>query len=134
MLSGYVNKERLEIQTKEKIVRVNVEIADTEEKRQKGLMFRKSLGDNEGMLFVFEDERNVTFWMKNMFVPLDMIFISSNGTINEIKENVQPCLVEPCELYQSIYPSKYVLEMNANFCKKNGISVGNSIKFLYFSN
>jgi len=62
---------------------------------------------------------------------LDMIFISSNGTINEIKENIQPCLAEPCEIYKSIYPVKYVLEVNANFSRNNNISVGDKVKFLF---
>jgi uncharacterized protein len=130
MLSGCVKREEIEIQTRDRSVIINAEIADTEEKRERGLMFRKNLGKNDGMLFVFDDERYVTFWMKNTLIPLDIIFISSNGTINEIKENVQPCLAEPCELYPSTYPVKYVLEVNANFTRINGISIGDRIRFL----
>ena len=126
-LSGCVKKDKIEIRTIEKNVTVNVEIADTYKKRERGLMFRKSLGKNDGMFFIFEDERYVVFWMKKTFIPLDMIFISSNGTINEIKENIQPCLVDPCQLYPSLNPSKYVLEVNANFSRNNGISVGDKI-------
>jgi uncharacterized membrane protein (UPF0127 family) len=132
LLSGCVKKEIVEIQTMEKNISIKVEVADTDLKRERGLMFRKKLGENDGMLFVFDDEKYVTFWMKNTLIPLDIIFISSNGTINEIKENVQPCLADPCELYPSVNPSKYVLEVNANFSKKNGISVGDSVKFLSF--
>jgi len=130
MLSGCVKRKEIEIQTRDRSVIINAEIADTEEKRERGLMFRKSLGKNDGMLFVFDDERHVTFWMKNTLIPLDIIFISSNGTINEIKENVQPCLAELCELYPSTYPVKYVLEVNANFTRINGISIGDRIRFL----
>jgi uncharacterized protein len=131
ILSGCTNKSKLEINTREKSIVVNVEIADTDEERKRGLMFRKSLGTNDGMLFIFEREEYVAFWMKNTFIPLDMIFISSNGTINEIKENIQPCLAEPCEIYKSIYPVKYVLEVNANFSRNNNISVGDKVKFLF---
>jgi len=131
-LSGCVKKEIIEIRTIEKNIIIKVEVADTEQKREIGLMFRENLDENKGMLFVFDDEKYVTFWMKNTLIPLDIIFISSNGTINEIKENVQPCLADPCELYPSVNPSKYVLEVNANFSKKNGISVGDSVKFLSF--
>jgi uncharacterized membrane protein (UPF0127 family) len=129
MLSGCVKREEIEIQTSEGSVIINAEIADTDEKRERGLMFRKSLGKNDGMLFVFDDEKHVTFWMKDTLIPLDIIFISSNGTINEIKENVQPCLAEPCELYSSLYPVKYVLEVNANFTRSNGIEVGDRVVF-----
>jgi len=129
ILSGCVKKEKVEIQTKDKIIILNVEVAETEEERKRGLMFRKNLGENEGMLFVFEDERHVTFWMKNTFIPLDIIFVSSNGTINEIKENLQPCIADACELYPSLYPVKYVIEVNANFSKNNGVAVGDRVIF-----
>jgi len=127
LLSGCVEKT-VEIYTSSGVVKVNVERADTLEERAKGLMFRKQLGKNSGMLFVFDEEDYVTFWMKNTLIPLDMIFISANGTINEIKENVQPCLKDPCELYPSLHPSKYVLEVNANFSKENNVNVGDFIK------
>ncbi|MEM5777567.1 MAG: DUF192 domain-containing protein [Candidatus Aenigmatarchaeota archaeon] len=129
-LSGCVEKV-IEIYTSDhRIVKVNAEVADDNEERARGLMFRESLAKNNGMIFVFDKEMNVTFWMKNTFLPLDMIFISSNGTINEIKENVQPCYEDPCPIYPSLYPSKYVLEVNANFSKKNNIKVGDIVKNL----
>jgi uncharacterized membrane protein (UPF0127 family) len=63
-----------------------------------------------------------------MRIPLDMIFISENGTINEIKEDLKPCEKEPCLLYPSNFPVKYVLEVNSGFCRQNNIKVGDKVK------
>ncbi|MEM5799211.1 MAG: DUF192 domain-containing protein [Candidatus Aenigmatarchaeota archaeon] len=129
-LSGCIQKN-IEIYTSDgRIVKVNAEVADDNEERARGLMFRKNLPQNNGMLFVFDEEINITFWMKNTLIPLDMIFISSNGSINEIKENIQPCYEDPCPIYPSLYPSKYILEVNANFSKKNNIKVSDFVKNL----
>ncbi|MCS7135198.1 MAG: DUF192 domain-containing protein [Candidatus Aenigmarchaeota archaeon] len=129
LLSGCLSeKKEILIHTANNTIKVRVEIADTEEKRRKGLMFRQNLKENEGMLFVFEEEMHVSFWMKNTFLPLDMIFISSNGTINEIKQNLKPCFHDTCEIYKSSHPSKYVLEVNANFAERNNIKVGDLIR------
>ncbi len=125
-LSGCVNKN-VEIFTNEGVVKVNVEVANNDVEISKGLMYRDKLGKYNGMLFVFNEERYVSFWMKNTLIPLDMIFISANGTINEIKQDIQPC-VDECEIYPSLHPSKYVLEVNANFSKENNISVGDFVK------
>ena len=67
-----------------------IEIADTEPAREKGLMFRKNLPDGQGMLFDFQREQDVSFWMKNTYIPLDMIFIRGNGRILRIAENAKP--------------------------------------------
>ncbi len=110
-------------------VEIDIEIADDPKERSKGLMYRKSLPQNSGMLFIFENERNVSFWMKNTLIPLDMIFIAENGTITEIKQNIQPCESDPCESYPSNEPTKYVLEVNANFSKENNIQVGDKLEW-----
>ncbi|MCX7648651.1 MAG: DUF192 domain-containing protein, partial [Elusimicrobiales bacterium] len=67
---------------------INLEIARTEYERRLGLMFRKELCQNCGMIFVFEEEDQKTFWMKNTYIPLDIIFLSKNMRINDIFENV----------------------------------------------
>jgi uncharacterized protein len=67
-----------------------VEIADTPEGQSYGLMYRTELEENRGMLFIFDQERQLSFWMKNTFIPLDIIFIDSDGTINTIHENTKP--------------------------------------------
>jgi uncharacterized membrane protein (UPF0127 family) len=77
------------------------------------------------MLFVFEDVKYLSFWMKNTYIPLDMIFVDKDLRIVDTKEDVQPCLQEDiCPSYPSKQPAKYVLEVNAGFIQQNGIRVG----------
>ena len=107
------------------IARVFVEVADDQDETMRGLMFRKDLSWNAGMLFVFYDEEPRTFWMKNTLIPLDMIFVDSNLKIVDIKENVPPCAEgDECPLYPSRERAQYVLEVNAGFVQENGIKIG----------
>jgi YVTN family beta-propeller protein len=107
------------------IARVFVEVADDQDETMRGLMFRKHLPWNAGMLFVFHNEEPRTFWMKNTFIPLDMIFVDSNLKIVDIKENVPPCAQgDECPLYPSKERAQYVLEVNAGFVQENGIKIG----------
>ena len=107
------------------IIHVFVEVADDDDERTRGLMFRKNLSRDAGMLFIFYNEEPQTFWMKNTLIPLDMIFINSTLKIVDIKENVPPCIQgEECPLYPSREPAQYVLEVNAGFVQRNGIKIG----------
>jgi uncharacterized membrane protein (UPF0127 family) len=106
-------------------VEVPVEVASTQAERQKGLMFRSSL--EGGMLFIFEGEQNLGFWMKNTLIPLDMIFINSGFEIVKIHTAV-PCEEDPCPIYNSEAPALYVVEVNAGFAKENGIDIGDSVE------
>lgn len=108
-------------------IKVKAEIADSPEEITTGLMFRESLPKNRGMLFVFPDSATRNFWMKNMLIPLDMLFISENMTIAKVHHAV-PCVSEPCPLYNSERPVKYVLEVNGNFTGNAGIREGGKIK------
>ena len=112
--------------TPEKQVPVFVEIADEPSEQSEGLMFRKSLDKDKGMLFVFEEEMTQSFWMKNTLIPLDMFFINSENAIVDIQE-AEPCKTEDCQIYVSSEPAKYVLEVNKGFSKENNISIGNDI-------
>jgi uncharacterized protein len=104
---------------------VFVEVADDQDETMRGLMFRKHLPWNAGMLFVFYDEEPRTFWMKNTLIPLDMIFVDSNLKIVDIKENVPPCAQgDECPLYPSRERAQYVLEVNAGFVQENSIKIG----------
>ncbi len=103
----------------------SVEIARTPEEKQKGLMFRESLSDDSGMLFVFENDAPRTFWMKNTLITLDMIFIDESMKIVEIKADVPPCEEDPCPTYTS-KPAKYVLEINGGVAEQNKIVVNSS--------
>jgi YVTN family beta-propeller protein len=104
---------------------VYVDVANDPEEQSRGLMFRKSMEWNNGMLFVYEDVKYLSFWMKNTYIPLDMIFADKDLRIVDIKQDVQPCLQEDiCPSYPSKQPAKYVLEVNAGFVQQNGIRVG----------
>lgn len=105
-------------------VRVDVEVAKTDAQRSRGLSGRRYLGDYEGMLFVFESVVNSPFWMKDMVIPLDILFIDSQGYIVDIKENQQPCSGNYCPPISSRDPFMYVLEVNAQFCEENSIEEG----------
>lgn len=100
---------------------VKVEVARSSAAVQRGLMYRTSMPAEEGMLFVFPDERPRTFWMKNTCIPLDMLFLAKDGTVVGILEQV-PVLNQasrgvPC-------PAGYVLEMNAGWARRHGVKPG----------
>lgn len=120
------NFEKIAIGNGKEVIDVDVEIADDDEERVQGLMFRKNLNRDSGMLFVFENEGYQTFWMKNTLIPLDMIFIDKGFEIVDIK-NAVPCEEEPCKLYKSSKPAKYVLEVNSGFAIKNNVKIGDKI-------
>jgi uncharacterized membrane protein (UPF0127 family) len=105
---------------------VSVEVVKTQEARQLGLMYRKSLAKKSGMLFIFENEREHPFTMKNTYIPLDMIFINRSKKIAGIVNNTAPKTKGP---YTINAPSLYVLEVNAGFCRDNGIKKGDSVIF-----
>ncbi|MDD3474967.1 MAG: DUF192 domain-containing protein [Candidatus Dojkabacteria bacterium] len=105
-------------------VRVGVEIADDDLERSRGLSGRSSLGDYEGMLFVFQNEVNNPFWMKDMLISLDIVFIDSDNFIVDIKGNQQPCSDTYCPSVYSNENFMYVLEVNSDFCAENDIEVG----------
>jgi uncharacterized membrane protein (UPF0127 family) len=100
---------------------VSVEIASNDETRARGLMFRRSMPEDAGMLFVFAEERHQSFWMKNTYLPLDMLFVDAKGTIVGIVENA-----EPHTLTSRSVPgvSKFVLELNGGWCARHGVAAG----------
>lgn len=105
---------------------VSAEKAQTEQARDRGLMFRASLGENDGMLFYFAQEQRYSFWMKNTFIPLEAIFLDSNLVVVDIME-MDPCTVQgfgDCPSYIPARSALYVLEVNQNFSSKHGISTG----------
>lgn len=108
-------------------IRVDVEVADTEALRNLGLSGRRYLGDYNGMLFVFNEKVGNPFWMKDMYINLDIIFIDEKGFIVDIKENNEPCTEVHCPQIVSAVPYKYVLEVNGGFCEINGVKEGQSV-------
>ncbi len=120
----------LEIKFAKKLVGVGqtqvlVEIADTEEKRQRGLMYRKVLASDSGMLFIFSEEEPRSFWMKNTFIPLEIGFFDRNGKLIDIQE-MKPVKseMEIPKSYASRSPAMFALEVNPGWFKKNNIRVG----------
>jgi len=117
-------------------VDIFVEIADTPEKQVKGLAGRKSLKENEGMLFLFPEEGYKTFWMKGMLIPIDIIWINKDQIVH-IDENVLPPNTDTpnhkLNLFTSPYPVDKVLEVHTGFSQKNGIKVGDKVLFRLFN-
>lgn len=106
-----------------------VEIADEEAEWKKGLMVRDSLLPDHGMLFIFDKERELSFWMEEMKFPLDMIFMDQNFRVIQIFENNQPCEGAACPIVKPEKRAKYVLEINAGLAMKKGISPGQRAEF-----
>lgn len=106
-------------------IRLNVELADTPAEREKGLMFRKSMKESDGMLFVFDDEQKLNFWMKNTYIALDIAYIDKNGIINEIYR-MKP--LDVSVIYNSIKPAKYALEVNSGWFGRHNIKPGSEIE------
>lgn len=114
----------LVIQTAKGRLNFTVEMATTGEQQQIGLMFRKTLAPNAGMLFDFGQERPQAFWMKNTLIPLDMFWTDTSGRIAWIAESVPPCTADPCPEYPPRAVAQYVIETNAGFAKRHGVKVG----------
>jgi uncharacterized membrane protein (UPF0127 family) len=120
----------LEITTKSGVHVFAVEMASTPEEQAKGLMFRRNMPEGQGMLFDFHREQPTSFWMKNTYIPLDMIFIRGDGRILRIAENTVP-LSEA--LVTSGGPVRAVLEVNAGTARKLGIAPGDRVAHPIFS-
>lgn len=106
-----------------------VEIADTKIKREQGLMNRAELKGNMGMLFVFNEEKQYSFWMKNTLIPLDIIWLNNDKRVVYIINNIPACQTEPCPEYKPAQTAKYVLEVNQGIAQKNNLSIGDQVDF-----
>ncbi|OAF05685.1 hypothetical protein AYJ54_01935 [Bradyrhizobium centrolobii] len=114
----------LEIVTKNGVQVFSVEMATTEEEKQTGLMYRKELADGKGMLFDFNPEQEVSMWMKNTYISLDMIFIRADGRILRIAENTEPLSTR---IISSQGLARAVLEVPAGTAQKYGIRPGDRV-------
>jgi uncharacterized membrane protein (UPF0127 family) len=108
-------------------VTVEVEVVQTPEQRQRGLMYRKQLDPERGMLFLFEQPQQLTFWMHNTLIPLDMIFITSDWTVLGVVENATPLTDAPRSVPG---PGQFVLEVNAGFARRHGLYAGTRVSYL----
>lgn len=103
--------------------RLKIEIADTPSRRERGLMDRKSLGEDNGMLFKFPYKDFLRFWMKDTYIPLDIAFLDDEGEVLQIKEMYPRCT----KAIQSDYPCRYALEVNHGWFDKNDVGVGDKV-------
>ena len=120
----------LEIVTRNGVQVFSVEMATTEQEKETGLMYRKELADGKGMLFDFSPEQQVSMWMKNTYISLDMIFIRSDGRILRIAENTEPLSTS---IISSGGLAKGVLEVIAGTAKKYGIQPGDRVAHPLFN-
>lgn len=109
---------------------VRAELAITPEERAQGLMFRQKLAFDQGMLFVFEREGIHSFWMKNMLIPLDLIWLDKEKRVVHVEHKVPPCAKEPCPTYASKVPALYVLELKAGSFKERGLKLFDRLDFV----
>mgnify|MGYP002007606087 FL=1 len=127
LISFYTfSNEKIGVSIYNKNITFNVEVAKTIEERRIGLMYRKKLLNNEGMLFIFPREKIIQLWMKNTYIPLDVIFISENKVIVDIKKNMEK-LSET--IVKSKVKSRYALEFNAGLINKLDIEIGDKVLF-----
>ncbi|HET7191915.1 MAG TPA: DUF192 domain-containing protein [Pseudolabrys sp.] len=122
--SWSAGQQTLEIASKTGVHVFSVEVADNDAERAKGLMYRKDLAEGRGMLFDFHRDQEVSFWMQNTYIPLDMIFIRGDGRILRIEENTEPLSTR---LIPSRGPVRAVLEVIGGSARKLGIAPGDRV-------
>ncbi|MBN1331658.1 DUF192 domain-containing protein [Candidatus Dojkabacteria bacterium] len=116
------------VQTTDGIKHLKLEIARTPQERSTGLMNRSLLASDNGMLFVFENEQMLEFWMKDTYISLDIAFLDGNQKIINIEENAKP--LDTSLRYKSESPAKYAIEMNSGWFATNNVQTGDSFNFI----
>lgn len=106
---------------------ISAEVADTMPAIQRGLMYRETLEENDGMFFVFDHLDVYPFWMKNVNFPLDIVWLDNSYRVVHIELNVPGCLSETCATYTPTVPARFVLETRAGVVSANGITVGDVV-------
>lgn len=107
-----------------------LELALTPEEQAQGLMYRESLPERTGMLFVFTEDAAHHFWMKNTMIPLDMIWMDAAGRVVFVSADTPPCKADPCGTYGPDTPARQVLEIAGGMAKKENVTVGSQLKIL----
>jgi uncharacterized protein len=118
--------KKIKVTSGAKIFNLTVKVADTPQKRDKGLMYVQKLPKNEGMLFVFSEKTYGGFWMKNTLIPLSIAFLDSNGKILKILDML-PCKEDYCPTYDPELYYDYALEVNLGWFEKNQIKEGDFV-------
>jgi uncharacterized membrane protein (UPF0127 family) len=109
---------------------LHVEIADSPMRRQLGYMFREQVGPEDGMIFLFEEAEFHSFWMKNVTIPLDILWIAGDGTVVDVSLQTPACAEDPCPSYRPMGRALYVLELAGGRAKKLGIHPGQTLQIL----
>ncbi|MCP4899199.1 MAG: DUF192 domain-containing protein [bacterium] len=109
---------------------VTLELAITPDELSRGLMYRPSLPEDRGMLFIHQQATLPTMWMKHTLIPLDLIYLSKEGIVVDLHKEAQPCPAEPCPLFKASAPTLAVLELLGGSASRHNIEVGTRIKFL----
>lgn len=118
-------RSALSVETTTGVYPYQVEVADTEKSRERGLMFRREVAPGTGMLFDMGVTRDVAFWMHNTFVPLDIVFISDKGRVLSIAHNARP---QSDTRIPSEFPVRFVLELPSPEAKRIGLAVGDHVR------
>jgi len=121
-LANGLRKESVTIGT----ARIDAWVSDTQASRNQGLMNVQRIGENEGMIFVYDRPGMYRFWMKNTLIPLDLIFVSDNLTVISI-QHMRPCVQDLCLLYEPPSEIMYAIEVNDGFTEINNVMVGEQI-------
>ncbi len=121
---AFFKRGSLKIETKNGPVALDVEIAGTERERERGLMFRRELPENQGMFFLFGGEQQITMWMKNTYIPLDMVFIGDDWRIVHIAHDAEPLSTD---IVPSVHPASRVLEIGGGQAGKLGLADGDKV-------
>jgi uncharacterized membrane protein (UPF0127 family) len=125
------SKSKLVIETAKGKFPFDIELALTPPQMEQGLMFRRSLAADAGMLFDYGDPQPVAMWMKNTLIPLDMVFIGKDGTVVDFRERAVPMSLDTIE---PKVPARAVLEVNAGTAQRLGLQVGNTVHHAFFGN
>jgi uncharacterized membrane protein (UPF0127 family) len=125
------SKSKLVIETAKGKFPFDIELALTPPQMEQGLMFRRSLAADAGMLFDYGDPQPIAMWMKNTLIPLDMVFIGKDGTVVDFRERAVPMSLDTIE---PKVPARAVLEVNAGTAQRLGLQVGNTVHHAFFGN
>jgi len=107
---------------------ITVELARSDEEKALGLMFRDTLPSNFGMLFLFDRDEYLPFWMKNTLLPLDFVWLDKHGAVVDVKASVPPCKLDPCPSYKPSKPARYMLELPAGAAAKHRVIPGAMVR------
>lgn len=108
------------------LANIDIELAETDEDRTRGLMWRRSMEEEQGMLFIMDQQEMQSFWMLNTYISLDILYIDEAFRIVTIRKNTQPQTLDPVPSSQ---PARYVLEVKGGYCDRHGIREGHFIKY-----